>query len=192
MDIRTVCLGLLTFRDATGYEIKKLFEAGSLSRGLEASFGSIYPALGNLAKDGLVAVTPAPGRGRTFRKVYSITAAGREAFAMALQQTPEPDRFRSEFIFYLSFVHLMTKEQVDEFVDLQIFRIKSSLARLEAETKSSSLPSRQLVLGYGQAMANAMVRYLIEHRAEIGRLALRSSDEDVRNNKSPQPEAHLA
>ena len=45
MDVRTICLGILTRGDATGYEIKKLVEDGGYQHFVEASFGSIYPAL---------------------------------------------------------------------------------------------------------------------------------------------------
>ena len=39
MDIRTLCLGILTWGDASGYEIKKIFE-DRLSYFYEASYGS--------------------------------------------------------------------------------------------------------------------------------------------------------
>ena len=45
MNVRTLCLGVLSFGDATGYEIKKMAEDGLFSHFIEASFGSIYPAL---------------------------------------------------------------------------------------------------------------------------------------------------
>ena len=45
MDVRTICLGLLTRGEATGYEIKKQFEGEGFGHFAEASFGSIYPAV---------------------------------------------------------------------------------------------------------------------------------------------------
>jgi PadR family transcriptional regulator AphA len=51
MDIRTLCLGILTFGDATGYTIKKRLE-GPLRHFYDASFGSIYPALRKLTDAG--------------------------------------------------------------------------------------------------------------------------------------------
>ena len=56
MDVRTICLAILTRGDATGYEIKKLFEDGGYRHFVEASFGSIYPALNRLTEEGLVSV----------------------------------------------------------------------------------------------------------------------------------------
>ena len=45
MNVRTLCLGVLQFGEATGYEIKKIVEEGMFNHFIEASYGSIYPAL---------------------------------------------------------------------------------------------------------------------------------------------------
>src|ERR1043166_3201232 len=79
MDVRTICLGILTRGDATGYEIKKLFEDDDYQHFVEASFGSIYPALSRLTEEGLVSVREEAQEKRPDRKVYSITPAGRAA-----------------------------------------------------------------------------------------------------------------
>ena len=56
MDIRTLCLGVLSFGAASGYEIKKRVER-SFGSFFDASFGSIYPALNGLTRDGFVSCT---------------------------------------------------------------------------------------------------------------------------------------
>ena len=50
--IDCVLLGLLSHEDLTGYEIKKRMDT-SLKYFWGASYGSIYPALGNLVDRGL-------------------------------------------------------------------------------------------------------------------------------------------
>ena len=52
MNIRTLCLGILSFREATGYEIKKMVEDGMFSHFIDASYGSIYPALTQMLNEG--------------------------------------------------------------------------------------------------------------------------------------------
>ncbi len=79
MDIRTLCLGILTWGDASGYEIKKIFE-DRLSYFYEASYGSIYPALTKLTDDGLVSCRAEAQDKRPDKKVYAITPTGRMAF----------------------------------------------------------------------------------------------------------------
>ncbi len=48
MNVRTLCLGILSLGEASGYEIKKDVEDGLFSHFIEASYGSIYPALNQL------------------------------------------------------------------------------------------------------------------------------------------------
>ena len=57
MDTRTLCLGALQLGEASGYEIKKMFEDGLLSHLHQASFGAIYSALNRLEKEGLATAT---------------------------------------------------------------------------------------------------------------------------------------
>ena len=56
MNVRSLCLGILSTGEASGYEIKKDIEEGMFSHFIDASFGSIYPALTQLAGEGLVTV----------------------------------------------------------------------------------------------------------------------------------------
>src|SRR5262245_954062 len=73
MDARVLCLGALHFGDASGYEIKKLFEEGDFRFFYETSFGSIYPALSRMVEDGLALVSEQAQDKRPDKKVYSIT-----------------------------------------------------------------------------------------------------------------------
>ena len=50
MDVKTLCIGILSLGDASGYEIKKQLEE-RFSFFYDASFGSIYPALNKLQKE---------------------------------------------------------------------------------------------------------------------------------------------
>ena len=55
MDVKTLCLGLLTVNEACGYDLKKTFET-SFKHFFPAGYGSIYPALADLAESGLVSL----------------------------------------------------------------------------------------------------------------------------------------
>ena len=48
MNVKTPCLAILSFGEATGYEFRKRAAEGPLSYFTEASFGAIYPALDRL------------------------------------------------------------------------------------------------------------------------------------------------
>ena len=67
MNIRTLCLGILSLGEASGYEIKKDIEEGLFGHFIEASFGSIYPALNQLAAEGHVTVREQEQTGKQVR-----------------------------------------------------------------------------------------------------------------------------
>ena len=165
MDVRTICLGILSRGDATGYEIKKLFEDDGYQHFVEASFGSIYPALNRLTQEGMVSVRDEPQEKRPDRKVYSITDAGRAAFLNSLMKKLPEDRHRSPFVFAMLFSHLLPQPRVIEMLDTYIDQSETKLAQL-MEQKPQSEGDR-FVTGYGRAVFIAMVNYLRKYRAEI-------------------------
>src|SRR5882724_6862129 len=128
MDVRTICLGILTRSDATGYEIKKLFQDDGYQHFVEASFGSIYPALNRLTDEGLVSVRAEAQEKRPDRKVYSITQAGRSAFIASLLKPLPEDRHRSPFVFAMLFSDLLPAGRVSQMLDDYIAQAESKLA----------------------------------------------------------------
>ena len=117
MSVRTLCLAILSFGDATGYEIRKLSTEGRYSYFVDASFGSIYPALARLEADGLVTVREEAQSGKPSRKIYSITEAGRAAFIDALSETPGPDTFRSPFLLVAMCADLVVADTIRAAID---------------------------------------------------------------------------
>ena len=117
MDSKTLCLGALILGDASGYEIKKLFEQGPFSYFHHTSYGSIYPALGKLTHEGLVTCDEHEQDGRPDKKVYSLTDAGRAAFKKALAKIPAPDKIRSESMYMLFFANQLDPDHVREVYD---------------------------------------------------------------------------
>jgi DNA-binding PadR family transcriptional regulator len=166
MDVRTICLGLLTRGEASGYEIKKQFE--DFRQFGEASFGSIYPALGRLSDEGLVEVREEPQEGRPDRKVYSITQTGRETFVSALMSPLQDDRHRSPFAFAMLFSHLMPEERVLHLLDSYIAGKEAVLARMEEQRSALGNAGESFVNGLGRAVYAATLDYL---RAQRGRIA---------------------
>src|SRR3546814_5846154 len=77
MDVKTLCLGVLSRGEASGYEIKKAFEEGPFSQIPQASFGSLYPALDALSAAGLVAVRSQVQDKRPQKTIYYLALSGR-------------------------------------------------------------------------------------------------------------------
>jgi DNA-binding PadR family transcriptional regulator len=167
MDVRTICLGILTRGDATGYEIRKLFEEGGYQHFVEASFGSIYPALSRLTEDGLVSVREEAQEKRPDRKVYSITAMGRTAFIGALMKPLPEDKHRSPFAFAMLFAHLLPAERVHSMTDEYIRQCQSHLDHIAEHDAPDAAPGERFVMGLGRTIFTAMLDYLGTHRTDI-------------------------
>jgi DNA-binding PadR family transcriptional regulator len=167
MDVRTICLGILSRGDATGYEIKKLFDDDGYQHFVEASFGSIYPALSRLTQEGLVSVRSEIQEKRPDRKVYSITEAGHKAFLGSLLKPLPEDRHRSPFVFAMLFSHLIPHPRVVEMLDTYIGQSETKLAQLMEPKPQPQPEGERFVTGFGRAVYIAMVNYLRQYRAEL-------------------------
>ncbi|HEY5701578.1 MAG TPA: PadR family transcriptional regulator [Gammaproteobacteria bacterium] len=164
MDVKTICLGVLTLEDKTGYEIKKHFEH-AFSHFFVAGFGSIYPALGELTRDGLVTCTDVSQRKRPDKKVYSITAQGRQRLMDALLNTPPRHKVRSEFAVLLYFAHLLPPKRLIELLDQRACDIEEMLGNIETfEQQTHPSPSKEMVAGLGRAALVAQLEYIRDRR----------------------------
>jgi DNA-binding PadR family transcriptional regulator len=176
VDVRTICLGILSRGDATGYEIKKNFEEGGLQHFVEASFGSIYPALSRLTEDGLVSVREEAQQKRPDRKVYSITPAGRTALLAALMKPLSEDRHRSPFLFAMLFSDLLPAPRIGALVDGYIAQAEQKIAQLQQRASEQLLPGERFAVDLGHTMYKAMLEFLRSRRAEIEGQALQAAE----------------
>ena len=167
MDVRTICLGILTRGDATGYEIKNLFETDGYQHFVEASFGSIYPALNRLTEEGLVSVRAEAQEKRPDRKVYSITPAGRTALIASLLKPLPEDRHRSPFVFAMLFSDLLPRRHVAAMLDGYIAQAETKLAQLNEGNTRPKTPGEEFANGFGRAIYAAMLDFLKSHRARL-------------------------
>jgi DNA-binding PadR family transcriptional regulator len=88
IDIKFPVLGFLMEGAMTGYDLKRRFQ-GSVGFFYRVSDGSLYPGLKKLARDKLVTMRT-ERRGKRARKVYAITAQGRELFLTMLSEPSTP------------------------------------------------------------------------------------------------------
>ncbi len=167
MDVKTICLGVLTLGDKTGYEIKKHFERG-FSHFFVAGFGSIYPALSALTRDGYVTQTDVAQSKRPDKKVYSITDKGRELLMEALMNTPPRHKVRSEFAVLLYFAHLLPPDRLAALLDERARDIETMLGNIDCfERAELPSPSREMVAGLGRAALSAQLEYIRRNRDSL-------------------------
>jgi DNA-binding PadR family transcriptional regulator len=164
MDVRTICLGLLSLADRSGYEIKKLLEEGPLGHFVEASFGSIYPALTRMAEDGLVEYRTEEQDGRPDKKTYSITERGRAVFRSALEGPIGPDRHRSDFMFVLMFADQLSADRLSGVIDERLAYYENQIAEIKQELSCDTATGPRFVAGHAIAILEAAKAYLEQNR----------------------------
>ncbi|MFM2044392.1 MAG: hypothetical protein RLY86_2968 [Pseudomonadota bacterium] len=167
MDVKTLCLGVLSRGDASGYEIRKAFEEGPLSHFSDAGFGSIYPALKRLLEDGLIAIARHGTESRPDKKVYRITPTGRHALYQALTEKPGPDKLRSDFMFMLSFGHLLPPRHLDRIITDRVEEYRRLADGIVDSDGAHGTPGEMFVQGLSLAMYRAAKAYLEDHRHEL-------------------------
>lgn len=167
MDSKTLCLGVLTLGDASGYEINKQFEEGPFAHIHATGFGSIYPALSALLKDGLVTCTPMAQDGKPDKKVYSLTDAGRRAFVRALHRAPSPDSFRSDAVFTLFFAELLEPDHLSAVFDRYLSVHRAHVERMTRGEWGLSGPGYDFVHGLGLAIYRTITDYMERHRSAL-------------------------
>lgn len=193
-------LGLLGEKDRHGYEIRKLLR-DELGLSTNVSFGSLYPALARLEKQGAVAAVadardsipagPATGslsgeratargrrsgltRGLRSRKVYRLTDAGSALFARLLAEPPSQDDPRSFSLRVALARHLPPSARL-ELLERRRALLERRLVELEVTAEGGSLD------GYA--------RSVLEHAARGVRLDIEWLDGllAAERGAAPQP-----
>ena len=179
MNVRTLCLGILQFSEATGYEIKKSVENGMFNHFIEASYGSIYPALTRMAEEGLVTFREETQHGKPDKKIYSITPAGRAELVRALSTAPRGDKFKSEFLFVMLLAELLPEPHIATVLKQRTEEMRTELEAMRACAAQNGHKGSHFVVGYGAAIYEAGLRYLEENAHKFF-----STEEDERDRST--------
>ena len=107
--ITPVILGLLAHKPFSGYDMKRVVDR-STRFFWAGSYGQIYPELRRLEREGLIEGEDAPNGGRT-RRVYRLTAAGRDALREWLLGSATTIEYRDESLLRLFFADNLPREQ---------------------------------------------------------------------------------
>jgi PadR family transcriptional regulator AphA len=159
MDVRTLCLGVLSLEDASGYEIKQTLEDvfGSF---YNASFGSIYPALGRLVQDGDAVMLEAGDDRFPDRKRYRITEAGRQQLATILGKARGRDVLRSEFLVAMFFAHLVPATEIRRLTDEKLAEARGIQSALQSYSRVQLAEGQRFALRYMLAQTRAAIEFL--------------------------------
>lgn len=167
MNVRMLCLSILNFGEATGYEIRKKSVEGNFSYFVDASYGAIYPALNKLTAEGLVECRDEVQAGKPARKVYSITPAGRRAFLDAIAEMPDPDTFKSQFLLVAICAEYLDREHLRKVIDARIAEMRRVRDELSEARVHCDHAGSLWSLDYGINCHQSCIDYLVENRDQL-------------------------
>jgi Predicted transcriptional regulators len=180
MNVRTLCLSILYEGEASGYDIRRMCTEGNFAYFVEASYGAIYPALARLEDEGLVISRTEQQEGKPPRKVYTITEAGKAAFAAELSEPLGPDMFRSPFLLFARFAHILPRDLVEARCKEFLQRSIDSRAHLErAATEHNCNAADMWVINYGRAVLEVAEKHFRTHMHELITMARAEPHKDA-------------
>lgn len=126
-------LSLLTFGEASGYELRTRADATLRFFFAAPAMSQIYAELDRLAADGLVASRDAQRPGSRPGRVWRLTAKGRRRLARWAAEEPVPPTvYRDHLALRLMLGALVAPERLEQMVDEQRERIEADRADLRA------------------------------------------------------------
>ena len=103
-----VILGLLTFREMSGYDLKQLINKSITHFYWSPAKSQIYGELRRLESHGLVTMREVPQTLRPDKRLYQITPEGTEAMLQWLRSSGvEPDSYKSALLLKTFFGHML-------------------------------------------------------------------------------------
>jgi len=159
-------LGMLSIQPMSGYDIRKEI-ADSLAHFWHGGYGQIYPALKQLASQGMIEEQAGAAGGRADRKVFSLTTRGRAKLRDWLTQPPQTQTPRNELLLKLFFGRLVPSEASERHV-LQFRQQQQQLngACRELETQLLATQARHsdlaywlMTISYGRHLSRALIAW---------------------------------
>lgn len=157
----------------SGYDIKQTFER-LFSHFYNASFGTIYPTLSNMEKEGLITKESIQQEGKPNKNLYTVTDKGKEAFRRYLASGIQEVEVKSDFMIRLYFGKWAPPEIVERWLEDGIRENERTLAKLYAERElwEAKLDPTQLIcFNIGISNTEGILRNLREGLERIRTLS---------------------
>ena len=173
-----VLLGILTIEPMSGYDLGQMIRT-SVGFIWNESYGQIYPNLKKLAAEGCVTAKTERQKGKPDKRIYSITAKGRERLAAWLAVEPQPEIARNELLLKLFFGAQISPEISIQHVEQMMKGERAFLRefrRIELEEISNNqqypdAPYWKMAARFGQLELEAHQRWCEETLDELRKIA---------------------
>ncbi|KZD12779.1 PadR family transcriptional regulator [Oceanibaculum pacificum] len=159
IDVRCLCLGVLSLGETTGYEVRKRLKA-YFGPYQGVSYGALYPALAKLLAAGEVVATGSPDAQTLEKRTYAITEKGRESLRSSLVQAKGQEQVRSEFMAAMFFADQLEKDVLDRLIDERLAELRGDLALFQGFRGSPATEGQRFVSRFGQVLCRAAIDFL--------------------------------
>jgi DNA-binding PadR family transcriptional regulator len=160
--IELAILGLLKERPMHGYQLNRELsdQLGGLWR---VSFGSLYPSLRRLERQG--AITSEPGTGARRKTVYAITEEGEGLFLDLLQEPPQEGQTEdARFRVRLAFFRYLPPETRVRLLERRRLALESRLAEIKTHLRGTGTADdyQRALVEHARAATEADIAWLTE------------------------------
>ncbi len=169
MNSQDVILGLLMHHSLSGYDIKHKMET-ILSYFNNASFGTIYPTLSKMEKDGLITKESVIQEGRPNKNLYSITEEGKLQFKKYMYSPVEDNEFKSDAMTRLFFGEFVEADIMVGVLEEYLKRTKVNLERLRklyVDCQPEMSPTQEICIQIGINNSESQILTLAQGIARL-------------------------
>jgi len=138
MDIKYAILGLLSWRELSGYDLKKMMQDSELFY-WSGNNNQIYSTLVHLHHEGLVDVQLQPQEHLPIRKLYSLTIEGKDALKHWLISEPQLPQLRKTFLIQLAWSIDLSHQEIDNLLATYENEVRLRLVMLKEQLKRGTL-----------------------------------------------------
>ena len=111
MDLRAAILGLLSWKAASGYDLKRIISESEVFY-WSGNNNQIYKSLLELQKEGLVTYQVQLQESLPAKKIYSITEQGLAALHQSLLAAPEAPELQKSFLVQLAWADSLSEAEI--------------------------------------------------------------------------------
>lgn len=162
--IELAILGLLKERPMHGYQLQRELteQLGGLWR---VSYGSLYPSLRRLERDGAIASEAGVGTGARRKTVYTITPEGERVFLELLQEPPQEGQTEdARFRVRMAFFRYLPPETRVRLLERRRQALTERLAEIKEHLRGSGATDdyQRALLEHARAATEADIAWLTE------------------------------
>jgi len=142
MELRDAILGLLSWKPASGYDLKRIISASEVFY-WSGNNNQIYKSLLELQKEGLVTHQVQLQESLPSKKIYSLTGQGLAALRHSLLADPQTPELHKSFLIQLAWAEYLSDEEILALLEKYAAEIKDRVQMLQQQaTRTDGSPDR--------------------------------------------------